>query len=139
MSFYAGDFTPRDAYEMLRSDPSAVLVDVRTSAEWHYVGKVDLAAIGKDAIYISWRNLPDMSVNVDFMRQLEQQIPNKEVKIFFLCRTGGRSLEAAAHASKAGYKSCYNISYGFEGDLDPRDHRGNLTGWKAEKLPWRQD
>jgi rhodanese-related sulfurtransferase len=34
----AGDLDPEQAYRLLAEDPDAVLVDVRTRAEWVYVG-----------------------------------------------------------------------------------------------------
>ena len=40
---YAGDVPPREAYAALAADDDAVLVDVRTSAEWNYVGLPDLS------------------------------------------------------------------------------------------------
>lgn len=139
MSFYAGDLSPRDAFELIKNDPSSLLVDVRTSAEWHYVGYPDLRSVGKNVTLLSWRELPEMDVNSSFVNELFRQIPDKEAKICFLCRTGGRSQEAAIFATKNGYSNCYNIAYGFEGELDSKNHRGNINGWKADKLPWRQD
>ncbi|UCF74462.1 MAG: rhodanese-like domain-containing protein, partial [Betaproteobacteria bacterium] len=37
---YAGALTPREAYEIWQSAPGAKLVDVRTRAEWDYVGRI---------------------------------------------------------------------------------------------------
>lgn len=136
---YAGDILPLKAWEILKEDSQAVLVDVRTMAEWHYVGLPDLRPIGKSVIRLEWRSLPDMSLNVNFAEELNSVVPKKENTILLLCRTGGRSMEAAMCLTRFGYETCYNIAYGFEGDADLSSHRGKVNGWKAEKLPWRQD
>jgi len=136
---YGGDISPSKTMEMLKSDPTSVLVDVRTFAEWHYVGTPDLRSIGKDIIKIEWRTLPNMDLNEKFVNELENKITDKDQTILFLCRTGGRSREAAITMTAKGYTNCYNIEDGFEGSLDPRMHRGTLSGWKAEKLPWGQE
>ena len=41
------DVSPPQAFQALQDDPQAVLVDVRTDAEWNFVGVPDLGAIGK--------------------------------------------------------------------------------------------
>jgi len=136
---YAGDLYPKDAYKMLQSDKDSALVDVRTVAEWHYVGLPNLKEIDKDVIRLEWRQLPEMKKNNSFMASLMNMVPSKETKLLFLCRTGGRSKEAAIEATAHGYSTCYNIADGFEGDLDNNFQRGLTNGWKSAKLPWRQD
>lgn len=133
------DCFPSAAWDLLKADPESVLVDVRTDAEWHYVGGPDLASIKKTVIKLEWRTLPEMDLNESFAERLASLITDKDTNILFLCRTGGRSGEAAALMTELGYKNCYNIIDGFEGAVDPRGHRGNITGWKASHLPWRQD
>ena len=137
--FYIGDLLPSEAWKLLRSEQDSFLIDVRTSAEWHYVGNPNLQPIGMTPIQIEWRLLPSMEKNLMIANELTSIIPNKEAKLFFLCRTGGRSMEAAIEITNLGYKYCYNILNGFEGDLDGNFQRGKVSGWKAEKLPWRQD
>ena len=61
-----------------------------------------------------------------------------EQKIYFLCRSGVRSLAAAQAAQAAGFPHVFNIADGFEGPPDPQGHRGTTAGWKADGLPWRQ-
>jgi len=46
-SDYEGDISVADAWELLRGNPAAQIVDVRTSAEWNYVGLPDLSSIGR--------------------------------------------------------------------------------------------
>ncbi len=136
---YSGDILATEAMDILKKDPSSQLIDVRTEAEWHYVGTPDLRSLDKEVFKIQWRVLPDMNINADFIELLEKNIPSRDSKLLFLCRTGGRSREAAIAMTARGYKTCYNIDSGFEGDLNQQKHRGSISGWKASNLPWRQD
>jgi rhodanese-related sulfurtransferase len=58
--------------------------------------------------------------------------------LFFICRSGSRSLAAAKAMAAAGYRACHNVAGGFEGPLDDERHRGSAEGWKAAGLPWLQ-
>lgn len=136
---YKGDLLPSAAWQLLSENYSAVLVDVRTSAEWHYVGEPDLRSLKKHLIKLEWRSLPGMEKNTHFGSELSNIIHNQDASIIFLCRTGGRSAEAAIELTSMGYKNCYNVVHGFEGDINQNGHRGLINGWKADKLPWRQD
>lgn len=129
---------PRRVWEALQSDPNAQLVDVRTDAEWAYVGLPDLAAAGKQPVLVPWQMFPTMQVNAAFVDQLKQAGFTPEHHIYFLCRSGVRSLAAATAAEAAGFPHVYNIADGFEGGPDGKGHRGQLAGWKADGLPWRQ-
>lgn len=135
---YAGEVSPREAYETLLFDPASVLVDVRTDAEWMFSGTADLAAADKRPLLLSWRLYPDFGPNMTFVSQLSAQLPNKESPVFFLCKTGGRSFEAANAMARQGYAYCFNVTGGFEGDANEHGQRGKVNGWKAEGLPWRQ-
>lgn len=136
---YKGDLLPQAAWKMLTENEHAILVDVRTSAEWHYVGEPDLRSLKKHTVKLEWRSLPEMEKNRHFASELSALIPNNDAPVIFLCRTGGRSMEAAIELTSHGYTNCFNLAHGFEGDLDNTGHRGHINGWKAEKLPWRQD
>jgi rhodanese-related sulfurtransferase len=135
---YAGDVSSVEAWDALTKNADSVLVDVRSSAEFAFVGVPDLSSIGRDLHQLPIREFPDMSPEPDFIDRLRSAVSNSDTKIYFLCRTGGRSREAAEKATAAGYSNCYNVSDGFEGDVDGDKHRGNVNGWKASKLPWRQ-
>lgn len=135
---YAGDLTVSETWEMLQTNPNAVLVDVRTNAEWSFVGLPDLSSLRKKVQPISWALFPDMSPNPQFLDELASSQPDKSGPTLFLCRSGVRSVAAAISATIAGYSNCYNILGGFEGDPDQSRHRGNLNGWKAENLNWVQ-
>lgn len=135
---YAGDVQPREAWEALASRPDAVLVDVRSTAEWTFVGLPDLRSLEKQPVLVPWQNFPGMVPNPDFIETLKAQIPSTAAPIYFLCRSGARSRAAAIAATAAGYAACYNIAGGFEGNLDESAHRGTRDGWKASGLPWAQ-
>lgn len=134
---YAGDITPEQAWRLLDDDPNAVLVDVRTDAEWRFVGVPDLSPLSRDAVFIEW-NRTDGTRNERFVDDLKAAgITPGERPVVFLCRSGNRSIGAAEAATEAGIGPSYNILDGFEGDLDEHKHRGR-TGWKAVGLPWKQ-
>ncbi|TQL59913.1 rhodanese-related sulfurtransferase [Oryzihumus leptocrescens] len=134
---YAGDVPPQEAYAALESDPAAVLVDVRTTAEWSYVGLPDLTGLGKRVLPVEWQRFPDGSVNERFLDQLRDAGVTEGAPIYFLCRSGVRSAAAAAAATRAGLGPAYNVADGFEGPLDGQGHR-SVSGWKVAGLPWRQ-
>ena len=129
---------PRQVWEALRSDPQAQLVDVRTEPEWTFVGVPDLASVAKQAVLIPWQVYPTMQRNDAFVDHLKQAGFTPEHHIYFLCRSGQRSLAAAQAAQEAGFAHVYNIADGFEGGVDADGHRGVKAGWKADDLPWRQ-
>jgi rhodanese-related sulfurtransferase len=126
------------AWEALKSDPKAQLVDVRTDAEWNFVGLPDLREAGKEILLIAWQMYPTMAQNPEFSAALERAGLTAENEIYFLCRSGARSMAAANAAQAAGFPTVFNVADGFEGPMDAEGHRGNDAGWKAEGLPWRQ-
>ncbi len=132
------DVAPRQVWEALMNNPSAVLCDVRTNAEWSFVGLPDLTEAGKQTALVQWQTYPSMQVNPKFVEALAAAHLTPEQHVYFICRSGARSMSAALAAREAGYKHVYNVRDGFEGPADPRGHRGHVAGWKADGLPWRQ-
>jgi rhodanese-related sulfurtransferase len=136
------DVDVRDAWERLKADTTSALVDVRTRAEWSYVGIPDLSSIGKKPVLVEWQTFPTGQVDAQFAEKLAGQLVAAGVKttadIFFICRSGGRSKAAATLMAAKGYSRCHNVADGFEGPLDQRRHRGKAGGWKAAELPWIQ-
>ena len=130
------------AWKNLQATPRSQLVDVRTRAEWTYVGIPDLGPLGKRAVLVEWQTFPDQSVDPRFAERLANELKALGVQsdddLFFICRSGSRSLAAARAMAAAGYRACHNVSEGFEGPLDDDRHRGSLFGWKAIGLPWQQ-
>jgi len=135
---YAGDISPEESWRLLAAEPAAGLVDVRTDAEWSYVGLPDLSELGKEPLLVSWQRFPTMAVNPDFAAELERRGLRPDQPVLFLCRSGVRSRAAAIHMTALGWGPCYNIDSGFEGALNAAGHRGALSGWKAAGLPWKQ-
>ena len=129
---------PKQVWEALRTDPKAQLVDVRTDAEWNFVGLPDLSSTGKQVVPIQWQVYPMMAVNDGFTNQLKEAGFTAEHHIYFICRSGQRSAAAAQAARDAGFPSVYNVADGFEGGVNAHGHRGVTAGWKALGLPWRQ-
>lgn len=138
------EMLPDAAWTEIANDTKAVLVDVRTKAEWGFVGIPDLSELGRSPILVEWLQFPEMTPNTNFVEQLmthlDGEIPGQ---IFFLCRSGARSLSAAGAVAadlngRGASVACVNVQEGFEGDLDSEKHRGGLNGWKARGLPWRQ-
>lgn len=135
---YAGDVTPQTAWKILDEDKGAVLVDVRTRAEWSYVGLPDLSSAGKKPALLEWQVFPSMQPNPEFVTALSGAVTDKDTPLLFLCRSGVRSAAAAKAMTAAGYSTCLNVVDGFEGPLDAQAKRGTAGGWKAAGLPWRQ-
>lgn len=128
---YAGALTPAEAYEILQLAPGAKLVDVRTRAEWDWVGRVP------GAVEIEWLTYPGGRLNPSFLSQLSREV-DREAVVLFLCRSGQRSDFAARAATEAGYGTCYNVLEGFEGDKDALGQRNRVGGWRHAGLPWHQ-
>lgn len=132
---YRGDITAEEAFEMLRSDPEAVVLDVRTQPEWIYVG---VPAVDR-LVRVSWQVLPSGEINPKFVEMVRDAGVAPDMQVLCLCRSGQRSAYAAQALSAAGYRNCYNIADGFEGRRDEEGHRGTVEGWKFAGLPWVQN
>ena len=137
-----GNVEVEEVWNLLKSDPKSMLIDVRTRAEWAYVGLVDLSQIGKEPILLEWQVYPSNEIDPQFAKKLSDELANRgadlETDLFFLCRSGQRSLSAARAMTEVGYKSCHNVADGFEGSMDRDRHRSKIAGWKAKGLPWAQ-
>lgn len=146
---YAGDLSPKEAWDLLARDPKAMLVDCRSQAEWSFVGVPDLSPLGRQPVLVEWQsfvpaspetgNRPRMLANPNFVSDIARAGVPKDVPVVFLCRSGGRSRSAAIAMTEAGWSTCYNLSGGFEGAHDAAKHRGTQQGWKALGLPWTQE
>lgn len=129
----------RSAWNELEHRDDAVLVDVRTAAEWMFVGVPDLTPLKKKVVQTAWRLYPGFAQNPHFADELAAHGVAVDTPLYFLCRSGGRSLDAATAMAAHGYRECVNISDGFEGEPDEQRHRGTTGGWIAAGLPWRQE
>lgn len=139
---YAGDCTPEECWKTLSERDDAQLIDVRTSAEWTFVGIPVLESASKKTILIEWQKFPTMEVNEGFvdaaLEQLSETGAGKDSPVFMLCRSGARSISAAEALTAAGYTQVFNVLDGFEGGPNEAGQRGQVAGWKAKQLPWRQ-
>jgi rhodanese-related sulfurtransferase len=129
---YFGAVSPQDAHALLAAGAGAKLVDVRTRAEWDYVGRVPEGSL------VEWNMYPDGARNPHFMEELKRAAHDAAAPVLFLCRSGHRSDAAARAAAAAGYEKALNILEGFEGDKDSTGQRGKLGGWRKNGLPWIQ-
>jgi rhodanese-related sulfurtransferase len=136
--------TPLETWSGLENSTNSVLVDVRTKPEWSFIGIPDLSTLGKQVILQEWRQYPDMSVTEGFVASLLERFEGSAPsKIYFMCRSGVRSQQAAevmleALSAQGLNCECVNVLEGFEGDLDAERHRGEMNGWKARGLAWGQ-
>lgn len=129
MKMNISDITALEAWDILSREANYVLIDVRTEKEWATVGAPILKNPNNKLMFLSWRIGSDMTINPLFVKTLEEKVTDKNTPIIFLCRSGGRSNQAAHIALKAGFSRCYNICDGFEGSsFGP--------GWLSAKLPW---
>ncbi|MEX1148007.1 MAG: rhodanese-like domain-containing protein [Sphingomonadales bacterium] len=142
MTGYAGDLEPKDAWNLMERESRAVMVDVRTRAEWAFVGLPDLSPVGRQIQLVEWQRFPDMARNAVFEDEVRAALSelgaDKDAPVLFLCRSGQRSRMAAMAMTAAGFGACYNVASGFEGDMDGARRRGQINGWKASGLPWFQ-
>ena len=129
---YSGAVTPTEAATLLAALPGAKLIDVRTRAEWDYVGRVP------GSILVEWNTYPEGTRNPAFLEQLQGAVANVNAPVLFLCRSGQRSDQAARAARAAGYARAFNVLEGFEGDKDSSGQRGYINGWRNARLPWIQ-
>lgn len=132
------DVASQQAWQALESHPEAQLVDVRTNAEWMYVGIPDLSSAAKRVHLVEWQTFPTGAPNPQFLQQLTEAGIAPAQPVYFICRSGARSRAAAEAAQAAGFAEVYNVADGFEGPQDQAGHRGALSGWKASDLPWQQ-
>jgi rhodanese-related sulfurtransferase len=118
------------------------LIDVRTAAEWNYVGVPDLSGIAAPFIRVEWQSFPSGAINPAFVEEVRGALEagglERDGPLYFICRSGARSAAAAAAMTAAGYSRCFNVAGGFEGGRDENGHRGTVEGWKAANLPWVQ-
>jgi rhodanese-related sulfurtransferase len=123
--------TPKEAFEFLKQNPNAVFVDCRSEMEYLFVGHP------QGAILVPWNDGPNWDINPDFVAHVKKATSiNRPVVL--ICRSGNRSLDAGRALEESGFSKIYNVLHGFEGELDADHHRGSITGWRFEDLPWEQ-
>lgn len=131
------DVAVTDVWDRLKADPKAVMVDVRTKAEWAFVGVPDLSSLGKRVMTLEWQSFPDSRVDPDFAGKLGTALTAQGVgaddEIFFICRSGGRSRMAAEVLAATGFRHCRNVAEGFRGAT--RSRPSSQSGRRLEGRP----
>ncbi len=126
------------AFDTLQSNPSAVLIDVRSDMEYLMVGHP------AGAVHIAWIDAPDWTINPNFVTEVRKvllgraAVHEKNAPIVLLCRSANRSQDAADLLIQEGFENVYVVEGGFEGPLDEHHHRSTAAGWRYEGLPWEQ-
>ncbi len=132
--------TPKEAAEMMHDEANVVFVDVRSEMEFLFIGH----PVG--SVNIPWIEEPDWEINPHFVRDIRKLIlggvicsdESQCAPVVLICRSGKRSAEAGQVLVDAGFSRVYNVSTGFEGDLDENHQRSTLGGWRFDGLPWEQ-
>ena len=133
-------FSPTQAFDFAEENKRAVLIDVRSSMEFLFVGHP------KGSVHVPWIDAPDWIVNPDFVTEVRKVMLGGvgvgehagDAPVVLICRSGKRSLEAGNLLLNNGFLDVYNINEGFEGELDDTHHRSTLGGWRFHGLPWEQ-
>ena len=134
------DISPKDAHDMINHDPRAILIDIRSSMEYLFVGH----PVG--AVHVPWIDEPDWEVNPHFVAEVRKLMLGGAVcateegcaPIILICRSGKRSQEAGKLLISDGLTNIYHIDEGFEGDLNDIHQRSSIGGWRFHDLPWEQ-
>jgi len=133
--------SPQEAWRLLQDDPRAILIDVRSNMEYLFVGHPT------GAIHVPWIDEPEWNINPHFVTQVRQLVLGGVcgaegelhcAPVVLICRSGKRSLEAGKLLVKNGFTDVYNVTEGFEGELDAQHHRSTVGGWRFRGLPWEQ-
>ena len=137
-NYIVQNISSKECYKILSNKTDSYLIDVRTRPEWEFVGVPDLSIINKEAIFVSFQVYPDMNENKNFEKEILELGISKNSNLYFICRSGRRSLYAAKLLINNGFSSCFNIHDGFEGNLNQHKKRSLINGWKYNNLPWKQ-
>ena len=132
--------TPSEAFGLVEKDQRVVLIDVRSSMEFLFVGHP------RGSVHVPWIDEPDWVVNPEFVTEVRKVMlggvgmddHGNDAPVVLICRSGKRSLEAGKLLIENGFMQVYNVSEGFEGELDDQHHRSTQGGWRFHGLPWEQ-
>jgi len=131
--------TPQQTFESLSRRPRDLLVDIRSTMEYLFVGH----PVG--AVHIPWIDEPDWVENPQFVAQVRKLLlggigdaGEDAPAVFLICRSGKRSIAAGQALIEAGIENVYSVDEGFEGPLDSEHRRSTTSGWRFHGLPWEQ-
>jgi rhodanese-related sulfurtransferase len=136
--------TAKAAFTKLHTEQKKIkLLDVRTPGEYLFVGHAPMATnipvkFFKDDVDEKMK--PIMVLNEHFVDEVKQRFKTTDT-IMVMCRSGGRSAAAVNILAKAGFKSVYNVTDGFEGDVlnisgSYKNGKRILNGWRNSGAPW---
>ena len=114
-----------DAFDFLSKKVNSHLIDTRSDIEWKSTGIPDLTSINKRTYLINWDPFIDQTFFEKYKKFLLTSFNQKD-SLFFICRSGSRSLMAAKFAIEFGFEHCFNIYDGFDNE--------NNQNWK-KNLP----
>ena len=131
---------PIQAWELMRDNQRVVLIDVRSSMEYLFVGHA------RGSVHVPWIDAPSWTVNPNFVTEVRKVMLGgigigehaDDAPVLLICRSGKRSLEAGKLLISNGFNDVYNVAEGFEGELDEHHHRSTVGGWRYHDLPWEQ-
>ncbi|WP_018649337.1 MULTISPECIES: rhodanese-like domain-containing protein [unclassified Thioalkalivibrio] len=130
---------PQEAHQRLQERPRDLLIDIRSTMEFLFVGHP------QGAIHIPWIDEPDWTVNPHFVPQVRKLLlggaedhSEDAPALYLICRSGKRTLAAGQALVDAGIENVYSVEEGFEGPLDEHHQRSTRGGWRYHGLPWEQ-
>ena len=91
-----------ECYSKLSETLNSYLIDVRTKPEWEFIGVPNLFSINKKVLFISWHVYPEMKTNSRFENEIIKSNIKTNDKLFLICRSGSRSLNAAKFLTSVG-------------------------------------
>jgi len=134
------NLTPDQAQKLIQEDPRTILIDIRSSMEFLFVGH----PVG--AVHIAWIDEPDWVINPHFVTDIRKlvlggavcSLDNGCAPVILICRSGKRSLEAGKLLLQEGFTKVFHVEEGFEGELNENHQRSSVGGWRFRGLPWEQ-
>ncbi|WP_319380458.1 rhodanese-like domain-containing protein [Thiomicrorhabdus sp.] len=136
--------TAENTYKWMKEDDSVILVDVRTPAEWQFVGYTPMAQIMIPSVFFKYDGVDDKKpryrsvLNEKFISEFEEKLfdldADKNTPFVVMCRSGAtRAQPAAKMLDQYGYKNVYIMTDGFEGG---KMKDGDKQGWRL-KAGWK--
>jgi len=131
---------PKAAYDLFKKEPRAVIIDIRSTMEYLFVGHPS------GSIHVAWIDEPDWTINPHFVTDIRKVLLGgatahddiSGAPVILICRSGKRSIDAGRALLESDFSEVFYVDEGFEGDLDDNHHRGALNGWRFHGLPWEQ-
>ncbi|MBE9536756.1 MAG: hypothetical protein IMF07_06200, partial [Proteobacteria bacterium] len=107
----------KESYKMVMKSPkNTFIVDIRTRAEYEFVGHPDLP---NGVPNIPLKFYPGWDTNANFVKDVEERY-SKDTTLIMLCRSGGRAKVAAMVLLNAGFKKVLYMADSFEGSKDKK-------------------